>query len=47
MSLESALSWLEPRASEMESLLRELVEISSHTPDVVGNDRVATRLPPR
>jgi glutamate carboxypeptidase len=44
MSLEAALSWLDPRASEMESLLRELVEISSHTPDVAGNDRVATRL---
>ncbi len=28
----------------MEALLRELVEISSHTPDVDGNDRVATRL---
>src|SRR5678815_4197208 len=42
--MERALSWLETRGPEMESLLRELVEIPSHTPDIEGNDRVATRL---
>src|SRR5882724_8336378 len=42
--MERALSWLRGRAADMEELLRELVEISSHTPDVEGNDRVATRL---
>jgi glutamate carboxypeptidase len=44
MSLELALGWLAGRARDMEVLLRELVEISSHTPDLEGNDRVATRL---
>src|SRR5262249_44317314 len=44
MSVETALKWLQHRASDMETLLRELVEISSHTPDTDGNDRVATRL---
>src|SRR5258706_16418990 len=44
MSLEHALDWLAPRARDMEELLRELVEISSHTPDLEGNDRVAMRL---
>jgi glutamate carboxypeptidase len=44
MSLEQALSWLSGRARDMEELLRELVEISSHTPNLAGNDAVATRL---
>jgi glutamate carboxypeptidase len=43
MSLERALAWLDPRAAEMEALLRELVEIPSHTPDVAGNDAAAAR----
>src|SRR5579862_4740501 len=42
--MQAALDWLAHRAGDMESLLRELVEISSHTPDIDGNDRVATRL---
>src|SRR4051794_21275904 len=44
MSLEHALDWLAPRSRDMEELLRELVEISSHTPNIEGNDAVATRL---
>jgi glutamate carboxypeptidase len=46
MSLDKALSWLSShgRARDMEELLRELVEISSHTANIPGNDAVATRL---
>jgi glutamate carboxypeptidase len=42
--MQAALDWLAHRAGDMEALLRELVEISSHTPNIEGNDRVATRL---
>src|SRR3954470_11660761 len=42
--MQRALDWLGQRQADMEELLRELVEIPSHTPDVEGNDRVATRL---
>jgi glutamate carboxypeptidase len=42
--MQAALDWLAHRAGDMEALLRELVEISSHTPNIDGNDRVATRL---
>jgi glutamate carboxypeptidase len=42
--MDRALAWLRQRQPDMEELLRELVEISSHTPDIEGNDRVATRL---
>jgi glutamate carboxypeptidase len=42
--MERALSWLNDRQRDMEELLRELVEISSHTPNVEGNDGCATRL---
>jgi glutamate carboxypeptidase len=42
--MQKALDWLDHRARDMEELLRELVEISSHTPNIEGNDRCATRL---
>jgi glutamate carboxypeptidase len=44
MSLENALAWLDGRGADMEALLAELVEISSHTPDRAGNDQVAAAL---
>src|SRR4051794_23512317 len=40
-TVNDALGWLSGRASEMEAALRALVEISSHTPDVAGNNAVA------
>jgi glutamate carboxypeptidase len=44
MSLTAALSWIDSRQAEMEALLRELVEISSHTADPAGCTLVAVRL---
>jgi glutamate carboxypeptidase len=43
MSLDSALAWLREQKGAMEALLAELVEISSHTPDVAGVTRTAER----
>src|SRR5262245_5764027 len=43
MSVETALAWLKDRQAEMVELLRELVEISSHTPDRAGVSEVAAR----
>jgi glutamate carboxypeptidase len=43
-SLAGALAWLDGQARAMEALLAELVDISSHTPNVDGNNRVAARL---
>ena len=40
--MDSALEWLRQRRPEMEAMLRELVEISSHTDDKAGVDRVGT-----
>src|SRR6476620_4346877 len=40
-NVNDALAWLQGRAGELESALRTLVEISSHTPDIAGNDAVA------
>jgi glutamate carboxypeptidase len=42
--METALEWLRGQAAAMERLLRELVEISSHTADRAGVDRVVDRL---
>lgn len=42
--LEEALAWLAERGPDMEALLAELVEISSHTPDLAGNGEVAAKL---
>jgi len=44
MSLTAALSFVTSRQAEMEALLRELVEISSHTADAAGCTAVAERL---
>src|SRR5262245_3137917 len=41
--LDRALGWLRPQQPAMESLLADLVAISSHTPDRDGNTRVAER----
>jgi glutamate carboxypeptidase len=43
MSIENALAWLRGQQGAMEVLLAELVEISSHTPDLAGVSRVADR----
>ena len=43
MSLDRALSWLETQQAPMERLLAELVELSSHTPDLAGVSAVAAR----
>lgn len=42
-SVLAALGWLSSRQRDMEQLLAELVEISSHSPDLAGNTRVAER----
>src|SRR5262252_6203843 len=42
--LTQALAWLHPRRGEMEALLRDLVEINSHTDNVEGVEKVADRL---
>jgi glutamate carboxypeptidase len=42
MSLKAALAWLAEQRANMEEALRELVEISSHTPDKAGCDAVAS-----
>jgi glutamate carboxypeptidase len=42
-ALPAALGWLSSRQAAMETLLAELVEISSHTADPAGCDRVADR----
>jgi glutamate carboxypeptidase len=42
-SPDAALAWLRPRQAEMEALLRDLVEISSHTADPDGVGRLAAR----
>src|SRR5581483_12406682 len=42
MSVDAALAWLADQQSNMEDALRELVEISSHTPDKAGCDAVAS-----
>jgi glutamate carboxypeptidase len=42
--LAQALAWLHPRRGEMEALLRDLVEINSHTDNVEGVEKVADRL---
>lgn len=42
--MSDGLAWLSTQQLEMESLLRELVEISSHTPNLPGNTAVADRL---
>jgi glutamate carboxypeptidase len=39
-----ALAWLDGRGAEIEALLAQLVEISSHTPDKAGCDEVAAAL---
>ncbi len=41
LPLDAALQWLNERGPDMEELLAQLVEISSHTPDKAGNDEVA------
>src|SRR5258706_6054566 len=43
-ALAAALAWLDGRQSDMEALLAELVEISSHTADKAGCDAVAAAL---
>src|SRR6266852_5816934 len=43
MSMDGALLWLEQRSRDLERLLGELVEISSHTEDRAGVSRVAAR----
>jgi glutamate carboxypeptidase len=40
-NVNDALSWLQGRAGELEAALKALVEISSHTPNLAGNDAVA------
>jgi glutamate carboxypeptidase len=40
-SLDDALLWLRDKQADLEAALRQLVEISSHTPDKTGNDEVA------
>lgn len=42
--MESALAWVRGQGTAMELLLREVVEISSHTADLDGVDRVVERL---
>jgi glutamate carboxypeptidase len=42
--LEAALGWLGERGPDMERLLSEWVEVSSHTPDKAGCDEVATQI---
>jgi glutamate carboxypeptidase len=42
--IEPGLAWLRERQSDLEAALKELVEISSHTPDKAGCDAVATAL---
>jgi glutamate carboxypeptidase len=42
MAIDVALSWLSEQQANMEAALRELVEISSHTPDKAGCDAVAS-----
>lgn len=42
--MDAALTWLSSQQAAMEGLLRELVEISSHTPNLPGNTAVAERL---
>src|SRR5262245_41622317 len=42
-ALARALAWLDGQQAQIESLLAELVEISSHTPDLDGTSRVAAR----
>jgi len=42
-TLERALGWLDQQQPAMERLLAELVDISSHSPDLAGNSRVAAR----
>jgi glutamate carboxypeptidase len=42
--VEGALGWLAGEQAAMERLLQELVELSSHTPDIAGCTRVAERL---
>ncbi len=44
--MERALAWLQGQRPAMESLLRDLVETSSHTPDKPGCDAVAALLRP-
>jgi glutamate carboxypeptidase len=39
--LSRALAWLSQQQAPMEQLIAQLVEVSSHTPDREGNDRVA------
>jgi len=39
--LDAALAWLSERGPDMEAMLKELVDISSHTHDKAGNDEVA------
>jgi len=43
-ALRHALGWLAERGPDLEALLRELVEISSHTSDKAGADEVAAHL---
>ncbi|HZS39386.1 MAG TPA: M20/M25/M40 family metallo-hydrolase, partial [Polyangia bacterium] len=42
--LAAALEWLDGRGPDLETLLAQLVEISSHTADKSGNDEVASAL---
>jgi glutamate carboxypeptidase len=44
MDVAEAIAWLDGRREDMEALLAELVEISSHTADKAGCDAVAAAL---
>ena len=41
---EKVIAWLEPRAAEMEALLKELVNIDSNSFDKVGTDAVGEHI---